>query len=219
MPNTSDKHLVFFDIDGTLVHGRSVERRFVHYLWAQRDLGLRQLACLLTATPKAIWRYGQAGMRRNKHYLNGLPQTRIQQTASDWVAKELEPWWVSSALARLRWHKDRGHRVVLLTGTVDFLAEAIARQLQISDSISSAVEVKNGVLLGGVVSSHPFGQEKQRLARQYIVVSKACPDRTWAYANSIHDVPLLSWVSYPVAVRPDFRLRQIATRERWPQLV
>ncbi len=39
---------------------------------------------------------------------------------------------------------------------------------------------------------------------------------SWAYSDSVYDVPLLSAVRHPVAVNPDPRLRLVAMARRWP---
>jgi putative phosphoserine phosphatase/1-acylglycerol-3-phosphate O-acyltransferase len=42
--------------------------------------------------------------------------------------------------------------------------------------------------------------------------------QSWAYSDSVFDVPLLNAVRNPTAVNPDPRLRVIATLRRWPTL-
>ena len=39
---------------------------------------------------------------------------------------------------------------------------------------------------------------------------------SWAYSDSVFDVPLLSAVGHPHAVNPDPRLRVVAGLRRWP---
>jgi len=41
---------------------------------------------------------------------------------------------------------------------------------------------------------------------------------SFAYSDSIYDVPLLSAVGHPYAVNPDLRLRLVALTRRWPSL-
>jgi putative phosphoserine phosphatase/1-acylglycerol-3-phosphate O-acyltransferase len=42
--------------------------------------------------------------------------------------------------------------------------------------------------------------------------------KSFAYSDSIYDVPLLSSVGHPIAVNPDPRLAAVAALRRWPQL-
>jgi putative phosphoserine phosphatase/1-acylglycerol-3-phosphate O-acyltransferase len=42
--------------------------------------------------------------------------------------------------------------------------------------------------------------------------------RSWAYSDSVYDLPLLGAVGHPVAVNPDIRLAVVAATRRWPQL-
>jgi phosphoserine phosphatase len=39
---------------------------------------------------------------------------------------------------------------------------------------------------------------------------------SWFYSDSHNDLPLLSWVTHPVAVDPDPLLREHASAHGWP---
>jgi HAD superfamily hydrolase (TIGR01490 family) len=116
---------------------------------------------------------------------------------------------------RIAWHRQQGHRIVLVSGGLDLTLEPLAEFLQADRLICARVREKDGVLTGELDGPPMVDDEKATALRR-------CADidlkGSYAYADSISDLPFLRAVGNPAAVNPDARLRAVAEREGWPVL-
>lgn len=212
------QRLALFDIDGTLVTGASTERRFYRHLLRTGAQGPRQVAAALWFLLSGWPRFGRQVFKKNKAYLYQLPVARVTALADAWVPRALAGAWHVAAVRRLHQHLADGDRVVLLSGTPDFLAAAIARELGVNRSIGSACERRGGRFGRRAPARHPFGAEKLALARELCAQQGVAAADVVAYGDSRHDLDLLRWVGRAVAVRPDAGLLAEAAARGWEVL-
>ena len=124
-------------------------------------------------------------------------------------------------------HLDAGDLCAVVTATTRFIAEPCARLFGVPHVIATEAATVDGTpegALSGEIAGLPcFREHKVTRVRQWL--AQQAPggaadleafERSWFYSDSTSDLPLLSAVSDPVAVRPDARLRQHALRAGWP---
>lgn len=142
---------------------------------------------------------------------------------------ELAPHVPPSALDLVQWHREAGHLCAIVTATTRLIAEPFARLLGIAHVVATQAATVNGspdAPLTGEIDGEPcYRQGKVTRVNQWLALqppgspsSLAGFARSWFYSDSISDLPLLSAVSHPVAVRPDERLRAHALEAGWPVL-
>lgn len=213
------KRLAIFDVDGTLVPGSSVEVRFVRYLWAQRVLGPRQLLAYGWFCLRYAPRYRGHLLKKNKAYLSGLREDRVRVLAADFVREALISALYMPAVKRLRAHKQAGDCVVLLSGTPQFLAEALATALNADIGYGAVCCCHNGIYRAAPLLRHPYGITKVEGA-QHMADSLDVPlADAVAYGDSLQDAHLFRAVGEAVAVQPDKGLFAVATGEGWEVLL
>src|SRR6185295_14377940 len=105
-----------FDVDGTLIANDSLERIFIRFLWRYGELRASDFARLAGGAWSAL-SAGRSPLKANKAYLRGKQAQRIGRLARDCFEQELARRLLPRAVARLRWHQQAGHCVVLLSGT------------------------------------------------------------------------------------------------------
>lgn len=210
--------LILFDIDGTLVPDFGSEPRFASYLWRHRRLGPRQIGAYAAYTLRYLPRYRRDILQKNKAYLAGLPVTKVRAWAKDFVATELRPALYAPAVTRLRAHVEAGDHVVLLSGTPDFIAAALARSLGAHGSYGALCAESGGVFLAAPPVRHPYGASKVAAAREIAAETGLSLAQAIAYGDSINDAHLFRAVGDTVVVRPDRRLRAAARGEDWELL-
>ncbi len=210
--------VAFFDIDGTLVAGTSTERLFFRWLWSRRLLGPRQWLAFVLFFGRGVLRYGPDVARKNKAYLAGLDEALVAREARDFVATVLPQRLNTACVAALRRHQASGDRVVLLTGTLGAIANAMAENLEVGEVIATRCAVADGRYLGAAPLRHPFGVAKRDLIDDYLS-RHALGDRvSVAYGDSIHDRHALERVAEPVCVLPDPGLAELARERGWAVL-
>ncbi|MDQ4043149.1 MAG: HAD-IB family hydrolase, partial [Actinomycetota bacterium] len=197
-----------FDVDGTLIDSNVVS----HYAWLKmRELPvvLRPLwAAAFAARVPYYWgldKISRAHFNRAfyKNY-RGWKPARARKLGEDsfsgYVLKRLYP----EAIATLRAHKEAGHRVVLLSGALDFILEPFEDLAD--DVLTARLEEENGVYTGELSGAPVAGEARARMLASFARRRKLDLSRSYAYADSISDLPMLEAVGNPVAVNPDRRL-------------
>jgi HAD superfamily hydrolase (TIGR01490 family) len=207
--------LAIFDIDGTLLTGPSTEKRFFVHLLRSGRIGPRQVLgfawFLLRWTP----RYGRHVFKKNKAYLAWLREDDVRRLATEWAAMALEQAWFAPCVARLRRHQAAGDTVALLSGTPQFVADAIATALGVGQALGSDCVAEGGRFRARPPRRHPFREEKVALMLTLVREHGVGPADVTAYADSIYDLPLFRQVGTAVAVRPDEQLVAVAEASGW----
>ncbi len=209
---------VLMDLDGTLLPAPSSEARFITYLALHAKLGPVQILSAL-GFYAAYWRQlGRHVGRKNKAYLNNLRRGQVECLAACFVQKKLLPQLRPSVLERLRGHQRAGEQVALLTGAPDFLAAPLAAALGVDRWCATECASRGERFHWRPPLRHPLAGEKldaaEWICRQEHIALQDCT----AYADSIHDLPLLERVARAVVVHPDRVLANIAVARGWERL-
>jgi len=211
----SARRLALFDIDGTLVTGAGTERSCFAHMIARGVVGPRQLFAFAAYAFIRLPRDGRDVFRRNKAWLAGLPVARVAAQAADWVGDGAALPWYAPCVARLRAHQAAGDEIVLMSGTPQFVADAIAACLGTDGAVGTVCARAGARFVAQPPLRHPFGTAKRALAEALAAERGYPPDRVSAYGDSRHDAGLLEWAGEAVAVRPDRPLRRRARRRGW----
>ncbi len=123
--NSPGKIGAFFDLDGTLLAPPSLEWRFIGYLLERDEITTKNVARWVAQSAKAVLNGGRRAVLANKNYLAGIHESVIAEWANT-IADGSLPLFVEG-IDRVQRHLERGHRVVLVTGTLAPLAHAITR--------------------------------------------------------------------------------------------
>jgi HAD superfamily phosphoserine phosphatase-like hydrolase len=212
------KALAIFDVDGTLVSGRSTEKRFMAWLLRRGHLGPLQLVSAGWFIVRWFPRFGRHVFRKNKAYLNGLPVSLVAHEAKEFVASVPDADWIGPALAQLRQHKEKGDVVVLLSGTLQPIVECLSSRLGADGSVGAECFVEQERFTASPPSRHPFFDEKADMLVSICETYHIAASDVYAYADSGFDIPLLRKVGYPVAVCPDRKLAEWTASHDHPTL-
>ena len=210
--------LAVFDVDGTLVETNVVE----YFLWMRlRAQPLDEwpafMARMLRQAPRWLYleRRSRAEFQRSfyREYdgLDTEVMQRLGREALDAVTlRRIYP----EGMRRIREHKRAGHRVLLLTGALDVVVEPLAELLEVEVDCAHLL-VKDGRLTGDLESPPPAGEARGSLLEEYAARNGIALADSFAYADSLSDLPMLELVGTPVAVNPDARLSQMAGQRGW----
>jgi fatty acyl-CoA reductase len=210
--------LAVFDVDGTLVETNVVE----YFLWMRlRAQPLEDwpafMARMLRQAPRWLYleRRSRAEFQRSfyREYDGLDPEVmkRLGQEALDAVTlRRIYP----EGMRRIREHKRAGHRVLLLTGALDVVVEPLAQLLEVEVDCAHLL-VKDGRLTGDLQSPPPAGEARGALLKEYAERNGVVLSESFAYADSLSDLPMLELVGTPVVVNPDARLSLMAGQRGW----
>lgn len=212
----------FYDLEGTLV-----STNLVHTLayYAKRQQGLWQTAKKSVGTLARLPLFGVAELySRNvfnevffKSY-EGFSHDRLRYFSDELFEEVLRPAIYPGTPDLIAAGKKIGQRQVVITGALDFTIERLMDHLGIDDYKANHMEFVNGYSTGRIIPPVMASATKATWIREYAERENVNLSDSYAYSDSISDLPMLSIVGHPVAVNPDMRLRQTATQHDWPIL-
>lgn len=205
----------FFDLDGTLLAVPSVERRFIFYLLMRGLIGPAQLARCGARFITNIAKNHRAAIGANKAYFSGVSTRCAEEWSGQFASHPVR--FFSDGLGRLRFHFAQGHRVFLITGAPAPLAGLVGSYFPMPLTIvATQLEVRDGLWTGEIRGEHMCGAAKQR-AIVYLAAEYGLDlARSFAYGNSVSDLPMLETVGHPAAVNPSANVERAARARNWP---
>lgn len=209
----------FFDVDGTII-----DATIVHYYAFYRTWGYstsRRLLWTLGFLPKVVYymvldkisrsRFNEVFYRQYRGFMRGECVSRSERLFDE----VMRPRMFDGAVERIREHQQRGERVVLVTGSLDFIVEPLAEYTKADDFIALSMKEENGRLTGEPEGPPIGDEEKARIIRDYAERRGIDLARSYAYADSSSDRPMLDLVGHAVVVNPGGKLKKAAESGGW----
>jgi putative phosphoserine phosphatase / 1-acylglycerol-3-phosphate O-acyltransferase len=213
------KAAAFFDLDRTVLRGASgplvtgalVEAGLVSSAALRGQGPLYRIYDLIGETLPAM-----ALARLAASASKGWSSEQVRQ-AGKAAAEELENLVAPYARGLLARHREAGRPTVLATTTPYDLVCPLAERLGFDDVIATRyAQAEDGAYTGGLEGEFVWAKGKLDAVRRWAANNDVDVSASWAYSDSIYDLPLLQAVAHPRAVNPDPRLRAFATVARWP---
>lgn len=130
----------------------------------------------------------------------GWPAADLDRRAGEYASTSLQRLVRPAALDRMRWHLAEGHRVVIVTASLEAYVRPWAHRHGIEEVIGTRLEVDaSGRLTGRLVGRNCYGPEK--VARLRALVGEIQRERMYAYGDSRGDQELLDLAAH-AAYRP-----------------
>ncbi|HZH30890.1 MAG TPA: HAD family phosphatase [Pyrinomonadaceae bacterium] len=212
----------FYDLEGTLV-----STNLVHTLgfYARNQQGvlrsLRKTATTVLSLPlfAATDQYSRKVFNDLffKRY-KGETEDRLRFFADELFETVLKPAVFPGAFELIEKSRSLGLRQVCVTGALDFSVEPLMKHLGIETFVANRLEFVNGIATGRLLPPVLAAATKASWIRNYAEQEGINLSESYAYTDSMSDLPMLSIVGHPAAVNPDMRLKQTALHHDWPIL-
>jgi HAD superfamily hydrolase (TIGR01490 family) len=210
----------FFDLDKTVISRSSslaLSRPMYEAGLMTRSMMLKgayaQLLYLLQgADDRRLDRIKEEVMSITK----GWDRSQVEQVAREAVASVIDPYLYLEALDLMELHRARRRAVYIVSSSPEEVVRPLAERLGPVRVIATRTGVDDQGRYTGEMEFYCAGENKavairEEAARQHIDLADS-----FAYSDSISDLPMLEAVGHPVAVNPDRDLRRIATDRGWP---
>jgi len=210
--------VAIFDLDGTIMSTNVIEQ----YLWARlpelsrtqqlAEMGqvLRRLPSYLRAEQRDRGTFLRAVYRRYRGADLAALERFVDTSMAPHILNRLSP----EAVRRIREHRAAGHTTVLITGVVRPLTRPIQPLFDVIVAADLAVD-EEGRCTGFLTGPPVVGESRAAWLKHYAAQQRIDLDRSFAYADSHSDLPMLETVGNAVAVSPDIALMRAANRNRW----
>jgi HAD superfamily hydrolase (TIGR01490 family) len=210
----------FFDVDGTIVKSNIV-MPYVHIrrseLSSIGNLFWTPFFLLKALTYIIVDKIDRATFNRMfyRNYRGRLVEDK-EKMAKLCFEAYIRPNIHDQAKERIRQLKEEGYLIVLVTGSLDFLIQPLAAQLEIDHMIAARLEEKDGRFTGKLDGNPVSDKEKATRIRAYAEANKINLPESQAYGDSMADLPMLESVGEPHVVMPEEKLSAAAKERGWP---
>jgi len=216
---TSPRAAAFFDLDKTLMAGSS-GMQFARIAAKQGIVGRGQLA----SWGWEHFRYRLRGttdartaevLKVARELITGVPARAIDRMGPEVMAAIL-PRIFPQMLEEVYAHQDAGRPTFIVSAAGNGVVEQLAHVLGMDGGIGTRYEVDGeGNFTGRLDGPFVYGEGKVTAMEEFAARHQIELNDSYAYSDSLSDLPMLRAVGNPVAVNPDPALAQIARTEGW----
>ncbi len=215
------KTAAFFDLDKTIL-GTTSSLAFTKPLY---DQGLIKRADVVrSAYRQFIFTIGNADHNQTdkmREYLSALVTgwqvEQLQNIVNESLNDVVMPTAHAEALELIARHKREGRDVIIVSASGSEIVTPVAALLGADDCIATELESVNGIYTGDI-TFYAYGENKATAMREYAEQHGYNLQESYAYSDSVTDLPMLEVVGRPAVVNPDTQLRTIARERGWPVL-
>jgi HAD superfamily hydrolase (TIGR01490 family) len=209
----------FFDLDKTLMAGSSgmqfarvatrhgiVSRRLLAS-WGVEHLRYRLRGTTDERTAEVL--------RVARDLISGVPARSLERMNPEVLAAIL-PRVYPQMLDEVYAHQDAGRATFIVSAAGNGVVEPLAAVLGMDGGIGTRYEVgEGGAFTGRFDGPFVYGPGKVEAMEAFAAEHGIDLAASYAYSDSISDLPMLRAVGHPVAVNPDPPLAGIAREEGW----
>lgn len=208
----------FFDLDKTIVAKSSplaLGRSFFREGLIGRSLLLKSLYAqfvfaLMGADEDKMERMRVEAARMTK----GWEVERVKQVVTEVLEEVISPLIYAEALELIHDHRSAGRLICIVSSSPAEVVEPLARMLHVDRYIATRARVLDGRYTGEL-EFYGYGAYKAQAISELAQELALDLEGSWAYSDSITDLPMLEAVGHAVAVNPDKGLRRIALQRGW----
>ncbi|MFO1518263.1 MAG: HAD-IB family hydrolase [bacterium] len=213
------KSIAFFDVDGTLMKGYSgyyttlelMRRRIIKKRRLPSAIFYKVMASLYTGDVRKMYEVAIADMA-------GTNIDDILQIGRETFEKYIRSRFFEEGLQEIENHKKEGRPVVLISSGPYMAIKIIEEFVKADASYSIGPVIENKILQNRLMVPFTYMEGKVEAARMEAKKRGASLKDCFFYADTHHDLPLLSAVGHPRTVNPDRKLKKEALERKWPIL-
>ncbi|HSD49089.1 MAG TPA: HAD-IB family hydrolase [Actinomycetota bacterium] len=208
----------FFDLDKTIISRSSslaLSRPMYRAGMVTRGQLLRgayaQLVyALVGADEKKMDRLKEGMLALTK----GWERAEVERLVHDVIIDAIDPFVYQEALDLMALHRQERRRIYIVSSSPEEVVRPLARHFGVSGVIATRARIVNGRYTGEL-EFYCAGEGKAQAIRDLAERVGLDLEGSYAYSDSISDLPMLGSVGHPVAVNPDKDLRKEAEARDW----
>lgn len=145
----------------------------------------------------------------------GWNRDHVAEIVRDTLNDVIEPIIYAEALELIEDHHAAGREVVIVSSSPVEVVEPLCGFLGADRSIATRAAVDADGNYTGELEFYAYGPSKADAIRELAAREGIDLDASYAYSDSVTDLPMLETVGHPVAVNPDRDLTRLAREREW----
>jgi len=207
--------IAVFDIDKTLLPGTSAEIQLIRFLYKKKIIKAEDIIKSVMRSLFQIFKGFDWVIYNKSRYLEGIEKKLIISYLPEFFGKYIWPHLSEELLQYLKDLKKKNFEIIIISGTLDFLLKPFIEKLKADGGIGSHMEVNDGKFSGRITDIYPYKYGKILALNRYVYERTVDYANSYAFADSLADIPLLKLFGNPVVINPGLLLRLRAKIEKW----
>ena len=212
--DTSDKVLVVFDVDGTLINEQT-QKIFLNILRQERIATLSDFMIL------SFWFIAyKLHIIKDTNYIRNKAYAKLCQRDVSEIKAVIDRHFIrfqekifSESRHTIQQHRRIGHKVLLCSASIAPIVEKICQEFQVQEYLCTELEIIDHKFTGKIKGRALYGSEKLARLKEYLQQYQYY--QIWYYTDHISDLKILEMVNIPICINPDPKLRKIANSKKW----
>lgn len=218
-PATTAQAAAFFDLDKTIIAKSSAlafGRPFYQAGFLNRrsllKAGIAQISYMTFGADHAqMERARQEMLEMTK----GWDKVGVEELVREIVDEVVSPLVYAEALALIDEHRRVGRKVVIISSSPEEIVKPLARYLGVDHVIATRAKIDDEGRYTGEMEFYAYAESKAEAIRELAEAEGLSLPDSFAYSDSVTDLPMLEAVGHPVVVNPDKELAQTAEERDW----
>ncbi len=148
----------------------------------------------------------------------GWDRDEVRALVEETINEVIEPLIYDEAIELIDQHLSDGDEVYLVSMAPEEIVGPFAELLGLTGCISSKATIDQEGKYTGELAFFAQGENKALAIKVLAAEREIDLDESFAYSDSVTDVPMLEVVGHAVAVNPDRALAKVAAERDWPTL-
>ncbi|HSK23927.1 MAG TPA: HAD family hydrolase [Egicoccus sp.] len=216
---TGATEAAFFDLDKTIIAGSST---LVMGRTLMKDGLISPSTVVKSLYAQVVYQLVGADhekMEQMRHVAleltRGWEAERVRRLVRETMETVIAPLAYAEALDLIAEHQRAGRDVWIISSSGEEIVEPFAEFLRVRDVIATRSGIDEAGCYDGTLEFYAYAGAKANAIRQVAEVRGYELSKSFAYSDSITDLPMMTTVGHPVAVNPDRELRAAATAMSW----
>ncbi|QAY64937.1 HAD-IB family hydrolase [Xylanimonas allomyrinae] len=219
-PRERRQAAAFFDVDNTVIRGASAYH-LSRALYQRKFFGTMDLLRFAVIQARYVL-FGESRQQidqvreRALSLIAGRSVAEVTAVGEEVYDTVLELRIFPGTKKLLDEHIAAGDQVWLVTATPVEIGRLIARRLGATGCLGTIAEHKDGFYTGRLLGDLMHGEVKADAVRELAEREDIDLEASYAYGDSLNDLPMMTAVGHPCPINPDGRLRRHAREVGWP---
>ena len=208
----------FFDLDKTIIARSSplvLGRSFFKEGLIGRSMLLKSLYAqlvlhLMGADEEKMERFRVEAARLTA----GWEADKVREVVTEVLEGLISPLIYAEALELMHDHRQAGRLICIVSSSPEEIVQPLARMLRADRHIATRPRIEDGKYTGEL-DFYAYGPHKAEAIKELAAELGIHLERSFAYSDSVTDLPMLEVVGNPVVVNPDRALRRLAEERSW----
>lgn len=209
----------FFDLDKTILarsSGLSLGKNFYREgLISKRTLLRGVVAQVVYLLVGADEQKMEKMRERALALTKGWEKAKVTQIVEEVMGEAITPTIYREALDIIEEHKLKGRKVYIVSSSPEEIVGPLAELLEVDGGIGSRALVDEEGRYTGELDFYCYGANKAVAIKELAEREDIDLSASYAYSDSITDLPMLEAVGIAVAANPDRDLRKLAMERSW----